>query len=334
MQQVLTAYVTRTQIPRILRAAYFGDRTRCPQCGFTRKLWPLSDDRWQCPRCYKKFTLGTDTWLARATLSWTAIYELLHWFELGLSDRTILERLELDYQQGRRVFHRLREAIVVHENQSIRVLDGEVKVDETYGGYKCRNRKRAQREPLRKTGQVQRGRGAKHLQQPVFGIYERADGIVYVKPVDDVTKETPQQIIKGKVTLDTTIYCDTWKAYHQLDQTFEAHQRVNHSQHEYVRGAVSIDGIEGFWGCLKGRLLKYHGIRPRTFMRYLKVAEFRLNHRHLTPEEFVQSLVTVLMEPVTPRNDKCPTLIYQPNQNRETTRYRYVCVKQWQGTRY
>jgi len=208
MKQVFTADLTRTQIHRIWRAAYFGDRTRCPQCGSARKLWTLSDDRWQCPRCHKKFTLGTDTWVARATLSWTAMYELLHWFELELTDHAIAKRVALDYQQVHRFFHRLREAIVAYENQSIRLVDGEVEVDETYCGAKFGNRKRVVREHLRKTGQVKRGRGAKDLQQPVFGIYERADGIVYVKPVDDVTKQTVQQVIKGKVTLETTIYSD------------------------------------------------------------------------------------------------------------------------------
>lgn len=300
MKQVFTGDLTCTQIHRVWRAAYFGDRTRCPRCGFARKLWTLGDDRWQCPRCHKKFRLGTDTWVARTTISWTAMYELLHWFALELTDRAIASRLAMDYQQVHRFFHRLRDAILAYENRSIHLLNGEVEVDETYCGAKFGNRKRAVRDALRKTGQVKRGRGAKELQQPVFGIYERADGMVYVKPVEDVTKKTLHKVITGKVTLETTIYSDTWQGYNQLDQTFEAHHRVNHSQHEYVRGAASINGMEGFWGYLKERLLKYHGISPRNFSRYLKEVEFRFNHRYLTPKEFVQSLVDILMKPVTP----------------------------------
>ena len=300
MKQTFTSELTDTQIHRIWRAAYFGNRTRCPRCNYARKFWALGDDRWQCPRCHKKFHLGTDTWVARSPLSWTAMYELLYWFELGVTDRAIATRLHGDYQQLHRFFHRLRQALVVYENQSIRVLDGEVEVDETYCGAKFRNRKRATREHLRKTGQVKRGRGAKHLQQPVFGIYERADGLVYVEPVADVTKKTLQDIIKGKVHLETTIYSDTWQGYNQLDKTFEAHHRVNHSQQEYVRGAASINGIEGFWGYLKEQLLKYHGISPRNFLRYLKEVEFRFNHRHLDQEQFVTTLVKVLMTKSTP----------------------------------
>lgn len=54
MKQVFTANMTRTQIHRIWRAAYFGDRTRCPQCGYARKLWTLTDARWHCPRLLQK----------------------------------------------------------------------------------------------------------------------------------------------------------------------------------------------------------------------------------------------------------------------------------------
>jgi ribosomal protein S27AE len=50
-------------------AANFGDRTWCPRCGYARTLWTLRDQRWQCSRCHKTFTLGTDTFTNVSTNS-------------------------------------------------------------------------------------------------------------------------------------------------------------------------------------------------------------------------------------------------------------------------
>jgi len=100
--------------------------------------------------------------------------------------------------------------------------------------------------------------------------------------------------------LETPFSSDMWKGYDKLDQTFETHHRVNNSQHEYVGGAVSNNGIEGFWGYLQEGFLKYHGISPRNFSRYLKEVEFCFNRRYLTPGQFYQSLADILMKPITP----------------------------------
>jgi len=100
----------------------------------------------------------------------------------------------------------------------------EVQVDETYFGADFKNRRRSKREKLRKEGKVKRGRGAKDLNEAVSGIYEREDGIVYIKPVADVTKDTLQDIIKDKVDIETRIYSDTWKSYNGLEDDFKSHR--------------------------------------------------------------------------------------------------------------
>ncbi len=129
----------------------------------------------------------------------------------------------------------------------------------------------------------------------MFGIYEREDGIVYIKPVADVKKDTLQEIIKGKVSIETTIYSDTWKSYTGLGEEFKDHQVVNHGQDEYRRGDTYINGIEGFWAFAKERLLKHHGVSPKNFLTYFKEKEFRFNHRNLKNEEFVDRILEVLL---------------------------------------
>ncbi len=107
----------------------------------------------------------------------------------------------------------VREAISAYENRTFQVMDGTVEVDESYFGVQFQNRRRSERKRLRKEGKVKRGRGAKGLKQPVFGIYERADGIVYVEPIEDVSKITFQDILRGRVSVTSTVHSDTWKSY-------------------------------------------------------------------------------------------------------------------------
>ena len=56
---------------------------------------------------------------------------------------------------------------------------GEVEVDESYIGPKFKNRRKKRRDYYRKINAVKRGRAAKILHQPVFGLYQR-NGRVYV----------------------------------------------------------------------------------------------------------------------------------------------------------
>lgn len=161
MKRVFTQSLTCTQVKRRWRARKFGDRTRCPHCDYTRKLWEIEPDRWKCARCERQFGLFTLSWLERTRFDLPEILELLYWFELALTDHDIARHLEVDYRRAHRFFLRVREALSAYENRTIQVLDGTVEVDESYFGAQFQNRRREQRERLRKEGKVKRGRGPK-----------------------------------------------------------------------------------------------------------------------------------------------------------------------------
>ena len=300
MRRVFTANLSDTQIRSIFRAARFRDRTRCPRCGYARKLWQLQDERWRCKRCRKRFGLLTDTWLSHTRFELAEIYELLFWFELELTDHGIARRVEVPYHRVHRFLLDVRRAIAAFEDRSIALLDGEVEVDESYFGPRFENRRRARRRKLRKSGQVLSGRGAQRLKQAVFGIYERTDGIVYVQPVPSVSRETLQSVIHRKVSIETTIYSDSWAGYEGLAQDYAAHEILHHREKEYVRGTASINGIEGFWAYAKERLLRQHGVSPDHFLLYLKEMEYRFNHRSLAPTDFADHLVHVMVSRAGP----------------------------------
>ncbi|MCU0238265.1 MAG: IS1595 family transposase [Pyrinomonadaceae bacterium] len=140
---------------------------------------------------------------------------------------------------------------------------GKVELDESYFGSRHRKGKR--------------GRGAenKHI---VFGIYKR-NGKVFTEIVQNVKAKTLQAIIKGKVDFSSTIYTDGFKAYNSIVHIgYQKHYRIFH-QDNYALGDVHINGIEGFWGYAKVRLVKYRGISKNTFYLHLKECEFRFNYR-------------------------------------------------------
>ena len=122
-----------------------------------------------------------------------------------------------------------------------------------------------------------RGRGA-YGKTVVFGIFER-EGQVYTEIVPDCSKSTLQGIIRGRVDPSTVVNSDGWRGYNGLVDLGYGHFRVDHSCDEFARGPVHINGIEGFWGMAKVRLVKFMGVPRHTFHLHLKETEWRFNHR-------------------------------------------------------
>lgn len=144
-------------------------------------------------------------------------------------------------------------------------LKGEVEIDESYFGAK------------RVKGKRGRGASGKAI---VFGIFKRK-GIVYTEIVPDARRKTLQDIIRGRVELESIIHSDGWRGYNGLvDLGYKKHFRVHHGKNEFVRGKSHINGMESFWGFAKTRLSKFRGIRKDSFYYHLKECEFRFNYRH------------------------------------------------------
>ncbi len=121
-----------------------------------------------------------------------------------------------------------------------------------------------------------RGAENKHI---VCGIYKR-NGKVYTEIVKNVKAKTLQAIIKGKVSFDSTVYTDGFRAYDSIVHLgYQKHFRIC-QQDNYVEGDIPINGIEGFWGYAKVRLVKFRGLSKNTFYLHLKECEFRFNYRN------------------------------------------------------
>lgn len=120
-------------------------------------------------------------------------------------------------------------------------FSGEVEVDESFFGAR------------RVKGKLGRGAYGKTI---IFGTFKR-NGSVYTEMVANCSKATLQKAIGGKVSLDSVICSDGWRGYDGLvDVGYGTHLRVDHGKDEFVRSKAHINGIEGFWGYAKTRLVK------------------------------------------------------------------------------
>ena len=209
----------------------------------------------------------------RARISRKKFRQILRYFSLDLTASQITVLTGLNRNTVNRYLTLIRRSIALHcESKS--PFAGEIELDESYFGAKRIRGKR--------------GRGA-YGKTIVFGIYKR-NGCVYTEIVPNCSRAALYAILKGKVNPDSTIHTDGFRTYDGVvDLGYQKHCRVNHSQDEFAVGTNHINGIEGFWGFAKVRLVKFRGMRKSTFYLHLKECEFRFNYRK-------QNLYSILLK--------------------------------------
>jgi transposase-like protein len=125
-------------------------------------------------------------------------------------------------------------------------------------------------------GKRGRGTGGKTI---VFGLFKR-NGKVYTHIIPNAKAETLLPLIRSHADESVIVNTDGWRGYDGLvDMGYRQHYRVNHGQNEFVRGKRHVNGIEGFRGFAKHRLVKFNGVSKEVFDLYLKESEFRFNLR-------------------------------------------------------
>jgi transposase len=176
-----------------------------------------------------------------------------------VSARKIAQQVQLSYPTVLKAVTLIRIAIVANTKDAQDLLNGEIELDESYFGGRRKGK---------------RGRGA-YNKVPVFGILER-DGVVRVKVVKDVTAESILSMTVKTVRRGSIVYTDKFRSYNALMFCGYRHLRVDHKR-RFSTGKVYINGLEGFWGYAKERIMKLHGVSKEKFPLYLKEMEFRYN---------------------------------------------------------
>ena len=199
----------------------------------------------------------------RAKISRAKFRQLLKLFVLDLIATQVSALSSLNRNTVNRYLRLIRQAVALYcERES--PFSGDVELDESYFGARRVRGKR--------------GRGARG-KTIVFGVYKR-NGCVYTEIIPNCKKANIQAIIRGKVELSARLHTDGFRSYDRIvHMGYQKHYRVQHDRDEFVRGTAHINGIEGFWGLAKTRLVKFKWMSPSTFYLHLKECEFRFSHR-------------------------------------------------------
>lgn len=246
----------------------------CPYCGNIR-IGRVKRGKYKCYGCRKEWGPRRGSILEGLRVPLVRVLFAIKLFELDTSVRETAHQIGLSYNTVYDLFGLFRQSIVWTDSDPSFTLSGEIEMDESsFGGKRKGNR----------------GRGAAG-KIPVFGILERG-GKVRVEVVQNVTGETLLTMAIKKVKRGSLIYTDKFRSYNGLISYGFRHMRIDHGK-RFVNGNVYINGIEGFWSFAKERLMKYHGVNPGKFPRYLKELEFRYNHRH---QDLYDALVKCISE--------------------------------------
>lgn len=114
----------------------------------------------------------------------------------------------------------------------------------------------------------------------VLGILERK-GKVRAKVVASRKSKDLFPVIHANVERGSEVFTDSYGPYLMSLHYNYIHEAVNHA-HEYVRGNVSTNSIEGFWSLLK-RTIKgtYVSIQAEHLQKYVEEQAWRYNNRKL-----------------------------------------------------
>lgn len=264
----------------------------CPHCGDTDVYKMTGRDgnreknyRWRCRGCGKLYSVRTGTVLEESRIPvrhWCYAFWRACSSKKGVSALEIQRQTGLSYKSALFLMHRIRWAMApTYKGPK---LNGTVEIDETYVGGKPRYRL-PQSKVLRgnqRSNYQTRG----ERKTPVFAAVQR-DGGVRVRVLPRVTEANLRSAILANVNKASRVMTDQSRLYKRLKNDFpNGHEKVDHSQREYVRGDVTTNTVEGFFSLLKRGIHGiYHNVSRKHLQRYCDEFEFRYNHRNMEDGE-------------------------------------------------
>jgi transposase-like protein len=266
-------YNDETAARQHLEAIRWPNGPICPHCGSVDNAKRLDGESTRpgllnCRDCRKQFSVTVGTVFERSKIpltKWLACSYLMASSKKGVSSHQIHRTLGITYKSAWFMTHRLREAM---RDTSTDQLGGDgssgiVETDETYFG-------------------TTRGHGkGAHLRRKraVVALVERK-GRVRAYHVKRVTAATLKPILEKQISPTARLMTDGAGLYTVIGKGFASHETVNHALGEYVRGDVTTNTIEGFFGILKRGIRGiYQHVGEEHLNRYISEFAFRYNNR-------------------------------------------------------
>lgn len=247
----------------------------CPHCGVIGDHYKLEGKShrsglYKCRTCREQFSVTVGTLFERSKIPlhiWLQAVYMLCSSKKGISSHQLHRMLGITYKTAWFMAHRIREAM---KDPVFTKMGGSnpVEADETFWGNSKRSKK----------GRMYKGRGYEHKEK-IFSLVER-NGEVRSFHVPQVNAKTLLPIMKQQIAKDTHVMTDEAGQYFYVGSHFKKHDVVKHSKHEYSRGKIHTNTVEGYFSILKRGLIgTYHHVGSQHLKRYIGEFDFRYNTR-------------------------------------------------------
>lgn len=234
----------------IIKKCLFGGRAYCPYCMSTRVR--KCESRFFCPRCRRKFSLTSCSWLRRIRIPYRKLFALLLCWQRKVPFGLAASLSGVSPPTARRWFRLFREHLPHNQAE----FCGTVEIDEAYFG-------------RRRTGN----------QRMVIGALERRTGRISLRQIRSRSYECTDDFILDHVIGGSTVCTDGAQCYEGISGFWGyRHVVCNHSK--YIFGPTNR--IEAVWSALK-RFLRRTFDRPtaKYLPEILREFEARTNHPKL-----------------------------------------------------
>jgi transposase len=236
----------------------------CPNCGVDNPSYYRVKSR----KCYECKDCGNQIYPLAGTIFQKSTTPLTDWFHAiyllsvsknGVSAKELERQIGVSYKTAHRMAKQIR--LLMLERGRLGRSGFPIEVDEAYI----------------------KGRGKHHNYHdnstPVLAAVE-VGGHVRTQVVERATMSTAMPFIEANVYKGSTIHTDESKIYKKVKMYYE-HDSVRHIGHEFVRGSVTTNHIEGFFGQLKRSIDgTFHAVSPYYLASYVSEFAWRYNHRN------------------------------------------------------
>ena len=261
-----------------------GKPPHCPHCGSTDRMARLAPQRskpskkhpqgkpvyglWKCYACRGQFTVRKGTIFEESRLElhlWFQAAYLMCSSKKGVSANQLHRTLGCTLKTAWFVGHRIREAMAEGNLNPFGIGGTPVEADETYIGR------------WRRKGEYERG--GQHKMK-VLTLIDRDTKRARSVVMGHIDSYTVGKVVAKNVAREARLMTDESGVYISVGLNLAAHESVNHSKDEYVRGDAYTNNAEGFFSIFKkGMRGIYQHCEEKHLHRYLAEFDFRYNHR-------------------------------------------------------
>jgi transposase-like protein len=278
-------------------------RPVCPHCGSVRKHYFLTPKAaegrkartgkvterrvWKCADCRRQFSILTGTIFHGSKIpvkTWLFVLVEVCASKNGVAAREIQRKYELTPKSAWFMVHRIREAMK-RDDAFTTLMEGTIVADEAYIGGASRRKYGTLRAKIEHTTPDK---------AVVFTLINAESGEARSRVVPNVKGDTLHQAILDQVNVkESRLMTDELASYKFVGRQFgRGHDSVTHNLGEYVRGDVTTNKVENFFGQLKRSVDgTFHHVSHEHLHRYLAEFDFRYSTRKLSDTQRMARLM-------------------------------------------